>query len=246
MDTNSSDVAEIEASNAAEGRLEKTQSGSDEEKKKSGLADFAQKVLLLLIGFILTGILGVILSEGIKRSFLIEDFQAKNYESDLSQMQKSFDALSGLMDRRLFRMRRLVDSFQDEKLQEQRSQRLLDYRAVLIEWNDGLNKNKANFVFNFCRTSLESGLSSDDCTSRYDDVSKKFNNAHKLVDAFIRDNRATEMVEITNALNSLNVDIYLLDDFMLQSALSLRSKFEEAARGRSPLPYWLNWPRATH
>jgi hypothetical protein len=114
-------------------------------------------LILLIVGFILTGYFGTRLSESIQDRSWKEQHALTSCEADRAESEKVFQEVSTLMDRRLLRMRRLLDltihitdeargnlsssiSFGTQRdFMEMRS----DYKKALYQWNDALNKNRA-------------------------------------------------------------------------------------------------------
>jgi peptidoglycan hydrolase-like protein with peptidoglycan-binding domain len=96
------------------------------------------QVLLLLLGFVLTSVAG---------GLITFYFQIKTAERNLRETERQaattvFDEISRAMDRRLYRMWQLQWGL--ESGDEDRMDRALgEYRKVLVEWNDNLNRNLA-------------------------------------------------------------------------------------------------------
>ncbi len=69
----------------------------DEPKKpfsETWKADFLQKLALLVVGFALTGIFGVLVAEHVKRSFAIQDLRISGYKDHLEDQRKLADTLT--------------------------------------------------------------------------------------------------------------------------------------------------------
>lgn len=58
------------------------------------LGDFLQKLALLLVGFVLTGIVGVFVAEHIKRSFAIQDLKISGYKAHLEDQRNLAEKIS--------------------------------------------------------------------------------------------------------------------------------------------------------
>lgn len=230
----------------------RTEGGGGESNDAGGsakLLEFVQKLVLLIIGFVLTGLIGMAIAENLKRSFALEDFRIKTYQSDLEREQKIFEAISGLFDRRLFRMRRVVDAFETNMSPEMQIQRVNDYRSVFLEWNDALNKNRAYFYFYFC--AAKTGGSGDGaaaatetteaqrCRDRYDSAVSEFNGAHKLVQKLIEHSPDGAPKEAETVLNDLNVTVFFMDELMLQRMSQERESYERIMEGQSRWSAWL-------
>ncbi len=119
----------------------------------------SNELVLLVVGFALTTVGG-----GVLGYFLQNRSWSRQHEVTLAHAEREaaravFEELSALMDRRLYRMRRLEDALADaSQPQDEVDRLLLDYRAVLYEWNDSLNRNLARVETYFgtaLRTYLE-------------------------------------------------------------------------------------------
>lgn len=102
------------------------------------------QLVILVVGFLLTSIVG----GGLGYFFQNRSWKRQNderlRENERSAALRLFDELSMLMDRRLYRMRRLLWQFDDEQGGAGAVEaRLQEYRDVLTEWNDQLNRNLA-------------------------------------------------------------------------------------------------------
>jgi hypothetical protein len=117
-----------------------------------------QQLLLLIVGFVLTSVAGGALGSWFQRrawahqheiQLRDEERQREVQRRDEEHLRalKTFEEVSQLLDRRLYRMRRLYWAAREvaagtgdlERLAAARA----DYRAVLTEWNDNLNRNLA-------------------------------------------------------------------------------------------------------
>ena len=98
----------------------------------------ASQIVLLLVGFVLTSVLGGLLGYYFQR----RTWDSNRRESERSAAAAVFDDVSRKMDERLYRMRLLYWSLKagdDGRTDEA----MRDYRAALVTWNDNLNRNLA-------------------------------------------------------------------------------------------------------
>lgn len=58
------------------------------------LGDFFQKLPLLLVGFLLTGFIGVLVAEHVKRSFAIQDLKISGYKAHLDDQRNLAEKIS--------------------------------------------------------------------------------------------------------------------------------------------------------
>jgi Rad3-related DNA helicase len=112
----------------------------------------------IIIGFLLTTVLGGVLGFYFQNRTWDHQNKIQRAEQErLHMMQLNeekrekalqiFDEVSRLMDKRLYRLRLLYWSLPAEEGQASRSpsaeSRFEDYRQVLFEWNDSINRNLA-------------------------------------------------------------------------------------------------------
>jgi hypothetical protein len=106
-----------------------------------------QQLILLVIGFALTSVLGGLLGYWLQSRAWAHQHDVQRRDEERQQAVKTFEEVSSLLDRRLYRMRQLYwaarrkargtgdDAGLDSALD--------DYREVLAQWNDGLNRTLA-------------------------------------------------------------------------------------------------------
>src|SRR5262249_48773902 len=103
------------------------------------------QLILLLLGFVLTTVGGGLLGSYLQNRIWRNQNAARRREAQETAAAAFFDEVSGLLDRRLYRMRRLTWSLKRETAATRASggttPELNEYREVLYEWNDRLNRN---------------------------------------------------------------------------------------------------------
>jgi len=98
----------------------------------------ANQVLLLVLGFVLTSVVGGALGYYFQR----RTWDSNRRESERSAAAAVFDDVSRRMDERLYRMRLVYWSLKGGD--EDRIEAAMgEYRATLVNWNDNLNRNLA-------------------------------------------------------------------------------------------------------
>ena len=100
-------------------------------------------LLPIFVGFLLTTVLGGLLGTYLQQRSWSHQFQAQNDARDLERATEVFEEVSRLLDRRLYRMRRLYWALSAETESSTRGQaevRMADYVSVVYEWNDGINR----------------------------------------------------------------------------------------------------------
>jgi hypothetical protein len=103
----------------------------------------ADQVVLLVVGFVLTTVVGGILGYYFQR----RTWEANHRESERTAGASVFDDISRAMDERLYRMRLVYWGLKEGD--DDRIEAAMDeYRSALIKWNDNLNRNLA-LVFRY-------------------------------------------------------------------------------------------------
>ncbi len=104
---------------------------------------YRKEVFLLTYGFILTGIIGAIITFGLQSASWRYQNNSAKLEKELNVASDVFEQISTVTDKRIYRMdkldRWLVDGTDDVMI----NNLMREYRDVLYEWNDSYNKNKA-------------------------------------------------------------------------------------------------------
>jgi hypothetical protein len=103
-------------------------------------------LLLLIIGSLLTTVAGL-LGYAFQRRTWEHQHDLQQRDQERQQALKTFEEVSRLLDRRLYRMRRLYWAARSRALgtsdRAELASALVDYREVLVEWNDNLNRTLA-------------------------------------------------------------------------------------------------------
>lgn len=101
-------------------------------------------VMIMLIGFTLTTVVGGLLSYSWQEQAAGHAREAEQRRFEQNAATDVFEELSRLMDRRLYRMRRLHTGMADPHRDPATMRPRWDaYREVLFEWNENLNRNLA-------------------------------------------------------------------------------------------------------
>jgi Putative peptidoglycan binding domain len=106
-----------------------------------------QQLILLAVGFGLTGVLGTLLGFVLQNRAWAHQHEVGRRDEERLQALKTFEEVSLLLDRRLYRMRRLywaarrtaLGSGDEAEIASARD----DYREVVTGWNDSLNHTLA-------------------------------------------------------------------------------------------------------
>lgn len=104
-------------------------------------------LFLLLVGFVLTTILGGGLTYVFQRANWRHQYRVQREDLRRDQALKTFEEVSKLLDQRLYRMRQLYWAAKAKARRRGDAERfdeaLAGYRAVLQDWNDNLNRIRA-------------------------------------------------------------------------------------------------------
>ncbi len=107
----------------------------------------AQPLVLLVVGFLLTSVLGGVLTYAFQRRAWNHQHEAESGEHLRELALKTFEEVSTLLDQRLYRMRQLYwatkRQARDRAASGGLNTALEDYRAILRVWNDNLNRTLA-------------------------------------------------------------------------------------------------------
>jgi hypothetical protein len=109
----------------------------------------------LVVGFVLTTVLGGLLGTYLQERSWRHQNEARLREAELRRAEAVCHAVSGLLDKRRYRMLRLFHALggraQETVSADALAARLGDYDRVLYEWNDTLNVNLAMVASSFGR-----------------------------------------------------------------------------------------------
>ena len=100
----------------------------------------------LVVGFLLTTVAGGLLGVYLQRRSWSHQYNVQLAAAARDRAVALFEELSRVLDRRLYRMRRLYWTLRRERerpLSERGAKSLEAYDAVLFEWNDNINRNLA-------------------------------------------------------------------------------------------------------
>jgi hypothetical protein len=101
-------------------------------------------VLKLVVGFLLTSVLGGVLGFYFQNRTWRRQNDIRLVEADQATTTKLFEELSALMDKRLYRMRQVHWKLKNgDTPVEAVEEHMRRYREILYEWNDSLNRNLA-------------------------------------------------------------------------------------------------------
>ncbi|GCD99134.1 hypothetical protein [Embleya hyalina] len=103
-------------------------------------------VMPIVVGFLLTTVLGGLLGVLFQRQSWAHQYRVQLADQELQLALRIFEEISRLLDRRLYRLRLLAGEATPPNTgaRSALAESHMDaYRAVLFEWNDGINRNLA-------------------------------------------------------------------------------------------------------
>jgi hypothetical protein len=169
----------------------------------------------LLLGFLLTTVLGGLLGYYFQNRAWRHQFRVQLLEAEQATATKLFEELSRLMDKRLYRMRQVHWNLKKEVPRGAIEEHMKRYRDVLYEWNDSLNRNLA-----LTETYFGSGIR----THLEDTVYESFSRIGTALESRYRGTLAGEEPEgekkASRDLSVLGSEIYRLNVSMIRSIQS--------------------------
>lgn len=104
-----------------------------------------KELIPVVAGFLLTTVLGGLLGFFFQRRTWAHQHHVQTHDQERERAVLVFEEVSRLLDKRLYRLRLLYWSLAtDTDVRSERSEsRMEDYRQVLYEWNDSINRNLA-------------------------------------------------------------------------------------------------------
>ena len=175
----------------------------------------ATELVPLVVGFALTTVLGGFLGSWLQRRTWDHQKEVQLREDELRRADDVCQQVSKLLDKRLYRMRRLYFSLALDLDLPDRNDRvqtsLKEYNTVLYEWNDGLNSNLALMGAYF-------GAGARDWldTQLYEHFKRA---GAGLEDYYLRNTRGIpadrNLMDIKADLDALSTQVYRLGIFMM-------------------------------
>ncbi|MGW3664811.1 hypothetical protein [Streptomyces sp. NPDC005141] len=103
-----------------------------------------KELIPVAAGFLLTTVLGGLLGSFFQQRTWAHQHRVETRERERDRAALVFEEVSKLLDKRLYRLRLLYWSLAaDTGVRSERSERRMeDYRQVLYEWNDSINRNR--------------------------------------------------------------------------------------------------------
>lgn len=157
-----------------------------------------EKIVLLIVGFLLTTVCGTYLQQRMWKN----QWEIKKADINIAQKKEIFQHISSLLDRRLYRMRQFQWALQERFAETEREERRNEYREILYEWNENLNRNFALIDIHF----------GEELRDKFEhEIGYQFIKTGKEIELLYRKKINGEKVDITQideVLNSMHISIY--------------------------------------
>lgn len=127
---------------------------------------------LVVLAFALTTLAGGFLTSRFQERLWNQQNEDSRKMREIETAIKTFEDLSSAIDRRIYRMDKLVRWMEDNTDQKMIEKQMKEYRDILYEWNDSYNKNKAKLKLYF-------GL---EVATRFDYMHGFFKDAGKILE----------------------------------------------------------------
>ena len=115
-----------------------------EDKEPRKLFGGYHEIVLLVLGFALTSILGGFIGAWFQQRGWDHQKAVEYSQSELSRASETFESLSRTLDRRLYRTRLVLWDYKSQDAPaNKREEHKRSYSEVLNEWNENLNRNLA-------------------------------------------------------------------------------------------------------
>lgn len=181
---------------------------------------------LIGIGFLLTTVAGGFIGYYVQHISWKSDNITKLYQTEIYNANQVFEDISKLMDKRLYRTRRLIWGSMGGKeiiILERRN----NYREFLIEWNDNLNRNLARIHRYF----------GEDMRVEFEnDISKYFVSLDSKIGLSLKRKDYKNMSKLNDEVNEFNPKIYNYNIKMLKAIQSGRVGIFLDKRARESVP----------
>ena len=183
------------------------------------------QVALLMLGFVLTTVLGGLLGYVFQRRAWSHQFEVQRRSAERQAAASALYELSSLLDKRRYRML-LVYWRLDRHDHDELEDAVTAYRAVLEEWNDGLNRRLALVATHF----------GSELRRELDALYEEYREAGRLLEQAIRERRdgepATDRTALAELLERLNLRNYSFAEAGLAALIAGRVGSDLAATQR--------------
>jgi hypothetical protein len=165
------------------------------------------QVLLLLLGFLLTSVIGGALGYYFQNRTWNHQFFVYRGVAEWETATRLFEEVSQLCDRRLYRMRRVVWALKGG-VRDDLDDRLADYKEALFAYNDKINYHLA-MVESYFGTALRNDLESD--------VFANFARLGNDLDHALTSSDVVDLESLESGLDELSDELYSINVRMIHA-----------------------------
>jgi hypothetical protein len=175
------------------------------------------ELIKLIIGFVLTTLCGALLGFVFQRRHARYQWLRTRWEKELEEAQAVFEEVSRLLDRRLYRTRQLLWAVDRAEV---RQERLSEYRAVVTEWNDNINRILALVAIHY----------TDNLRNAVDnEIGAEFVAIGHSLERAIRGESRVDAQRLEQRVNQLATEVYKFNLRLLKEIRARRNTLTENA-----------------
>ncbi len=182
---------------------------------------FREKLILLFLGFALTTGCGGLIGGYLQYVSWKNQWKTARIEISIAESTRVFENISSLLDRRIYRMNQFLWSFDERHTADVREARRQEYRAILFDWNDNLNRNLASIEIQFgeeARRRFEHDVGGDfiEIGRQIEAIYYSISNTHQ--------SRQIDTEDLEQELRRLSIEVYHYNLYLLEM---IQSKIDE-------------------
>ena len=171
------------------------------------------ELVRIIVGFVLTTLLGGLLGTYLQRRTWDHQNEARLREEGLRRAGEICQSVSGLLDKRRYRMQRLhyalTRQVREGKAEELLAEKMKDYDQVLYEWNDSFYTNRAMVGTYF---GLEARDRLDELYQAYQRLGIGLEGAYRAV---TNGGTPAALEELSGQFGTITTKTYLLNELMM-------------------------------
>ena len=176
------------------------------------------ELIKLTVGFVLTTLCGALLGFVFQRRHARYQWLRARWEKELEEAQAVFEEVSRLLDRRLYRTRQLLWAI--DRKPEVRQERLSEYRTVVTEWNDNINRILALLAIHF----------TDNLRNTVDNqIGAEFVEIGRSIERAIRNDSKVDAQRLEQRVNQLAAQVYHFNLCLLKEIRTRRNTLTDRA-----------------
>jgi DNA anti-recombination protein RmuC len=166
------------------------------------------ELVLLLLGFFLSTIVGGMLAYWYQSLAWSRDDEARRKSEELARASALFEDISRMMDKRLYRLRNVQDALEQRLSVGELEKCREEYRASVAEWNETLNRNlwaTERYFGKSLRNTLEAT------------IQEGFRSLHRDLSETLKDPSGEKVNRLKASIDDFNPLVYAFDGEMLDT-----------------------------